>query len=130
MLFHYPALSNLDVVLRIWPGDGNLAGADVKLDGVDVPIGMAGTVFRGRLGSDAEVRDRLADITVTLQRTNMQSQFASIELELFQLLPEGAPPLPGLPASAEFNNMRFPLLRDTFADGQTELRMVHQVRII
>ena len=128
MEFHYPALSDLDVFVRIWPGDGNLVGADARLDDQPITLDVAGTVLRGRIGLGKEVR-KLLQIAATLQRVNQHGDFATIELELFQQLPKDAPPLPGLPANSEFNNKRFPLLRSEFGQ-QNELRILQTVRII
>lgn len=109
--FRYPALSDLDVFVRIWPGDGNLAGAVCALGGAAVEMERAGTVFRGRVGLGKDVR-KMMDIAVNLQRINQHGDYATVELELFQLQREDQTPLPGLPASTEFNNKRYPLLRE------------------
>lgn len=129
MEFRYPALSDLDVFVRIWPGDGNLLGVDARIEGVPVILNAAGTVFRGRIGLGKEVR-RLLDIAANVQRVNPHGDFATVELELFQQLPVEMTPLPGLPASSEFNNKRFPFLREKFNDGQNEIRIAQALRII
>ena len=94
----YNVLGELDVLIRVRPGDGQLGGAAVALSGASVAASAAGPrplVAREgsselNLGRGSALAGAMLQVDTVLIRANSATTRGSYTIELFQRIPLGA----------------------------------------